>query len=66
MGWRLDVGGLPDGYVVVEHEDGLRLLGPRGRVIAEFGPMVSDLATVVSAAWDDLQPTRQGALLPVS
>jgi hypothetical protein len=65
MGWRLDVHGLPDGYEVIEHEDGLRLLGPRGRVIAEFGPMVMSLGTVISAAWDDKQPARRGTLQPV-
>lgn len=65
MGWRLSIPGLPDGYEVVEHEDGLSLVAPGDRVVAEFGPMVADLDVIVSAAWDDTQPTRRGRLQPV-
>lgn len=53
MGWRLAVPGLPEGYEVVEQEDGLTLLDPGGRAIAQFGPMLSDLKVVVDAAWED-------------
>lgn len=55
MGWRLAVSGLPDGYQVLEREDGLTLLNPEGRVVAEFGPMLSDLSVIVKTAWDDVQ-----------
>ncbi len=65
MGWRLAVPGLPEGYEVVEHEDGLRLIDPRGRVVAEFGPMLAGLDVIVSAAWDDVQPIREDRLQPV-
>lgn len=65
MGWRLAVAGLPEGYAVVEHEDGLSLLDPRGRAIAEFGPMLADLATVVAAAREDAQAAIGGRLQPV-
>ncbi len=65
MGWRLAVPELPDGYEVVEHEDGLRLIASGGRVVAEFGPMVADLTVIVSAARDDAEPSRKGRLQPV-
>ena len=65
MGWRLAVPGLPDGYEVVEHEDGLSLIDPRERVVAEFGPMLAGLDVIVSAAWDDVQPMREDRLQPV-
>ncbi len=65
MGWRLVVLGLPDGYEVVEHEDGLSLVAPGGRLVAEFGPMVAGVDVVVSAAWEDAQPTREDHLQPV-
>jgi len=65
MGWRLVVPGLPEGYAVVEHEDGLSLIDPRERVVAEFGPMLAGLDVIVSAAWEDVQPMREGRLQPV-
>lgn len=60
MGWRLAISGLPDGYQVLEKEDGLTLLDPAGRVVAEFGPMLSDLSVIVKAAWDDAQQPVEG------
>jgi hypothetical protein len=65
MGWRLVVPGLPDGYEVVEHEDGLSLIGPGERRVAEFGPMVAGMGVVVSAAWEDVQQKRISRLQPV-
>jgi hypothetical protein len=56
MGWRLPVEGLPEGYCVVEQEDGLTVIDPLGRKVAEFGPMLDDLGAVVSAAWEDAAP----------
>lgn len=65
MGWKLDVPGLPEGYRVIEEEDGVTLLGPRDRVVAQFGPMLSALETVVGAAWEDARPTANEELQPV-
>jgi hypothetical protein len=58
MGWKLDIPGLPEGYRVIEGEDGITLMGPRDTVVAQFGPMLSSLDAVVAAAWDD---TRSAA-----
>ena len=66
MGWRLALGGLPEGYGVVEHEDGLKLLGPRGDVVAEFGPLLPDLDIVRSIAWEDAGPSVKEKLQPVT
>ena len=65
MGWRLALSGLPEGYEVVEHEDGLCLLGPESRVVAEFGPLLPDLEVVRSVAWDDARPAVKERLQPV-
>jgi hypothetical protein len=48
---------MPEGYFVEEDEDGLTLRAPRGRVVAEFGPMVSSLDLIVRVAWDDARPS---------
>jgi hypothetical protein len=56
MGWKLPIQGMPEGYIVEEDEDGLTLRSPRGRVVAEYGPMVSSLDLIVRAAWDDVGP----------
>ena len=56
MGWRLPIRGMPEGYFVEEDEDGLTLRAPRGRIVAEFGPMVSSLDSVVKVAWEDAHP----------
>lgn len=53
MGWRLALNGLPEGYEVVEHEDGVQLLGSENRIVAEFGPSLPDLEIVKSVAWED-------------
>ncbi len=65
MGWSLALSGLPEGYEVVEHEDGLQLLGPEKRVVAEFGPLLSGLDIVRSVAWDDAWPAVKEKLQPV-
>jgi len=65
MGWRLTLSGLPEGYEVVEHEDGLRLLGPGKRAVAEFGPLLNDLDLIRSAAWEDARSAPRERL-PVS
>jgi hypothetical protein len=65
VGWKLDVRGLPKGYQAIEGEDGVTLLGPQGGVVAQFGPMLSTLETVVAAAWDDARPTANEELQPV-
>jgi hypothetical protein len=65
MGWRLTLSGLPEGYEVVEHEDGLRLHGPGKRVVAEFGPLLNDLDLVRSTAWEDARSAPRERL-PVS
>ncbi|MDQ7857792.1 MAG: hypothetical protein QN125_10775 [Armatimonadota bacterium] len=64
MSWRLPVEGLPDGYQVIEKEDGLVLVDPDGRAVAEFGPMVADLAAVVAAARDDAAQGGRGRMQP--
>jgi|RhiMetdeSRZDD1v2_1073273.scaffolds.fasta_scaffold1755019_2 hypothetical protein len=67
MGWRLPIRGMPEGYFVEEDEDGLTLRAPRGRIVAEFGPMVSSLDSVVKVAWEDVQPPaphRRATTLP--
>lgn len=65
MGWKLDVPGLPEGYRVIEGEDGMTLLGPGDRVVAQFGPMLSALETVVGAAWEDARLTANEEAQPV-
>ncbi len=65
MGWRLALSGLPEGYEVVEHEDGLQLLGPGQRIVAEFGPLLPDLEVVKKVAWEDVGVTER-ARQPVS
>lgn len=62
MSWRLPVEGLPDGYQVIEKEDGLVLVDPGGRAVAEFGPMVADLGAVIAAAWDDAAANGRGRM----
>ncbi len=56
MGWKLPIQGMPEGYFVEEGEDGLTLRAHRGRVVAEFGPMVSSLDSIVKVAWEDAGP----------
>lgn len=65
MGWKLDIPGLPEGYQAIEGEDGITLIGPRDRVVAQFGPMLSTLETVIAAAWDDARPSAGDELQPV-
>jgi hypothetical protein len=58
---------MPEGYFVEEDEDGLTLRAPRGRIVAEFGPMVSSLDSVVKVAWEDAEPPmphRRPSTLP--
>ncbi|MGH2404522.1 MAG: hypothetical protein ACRDGN_08660 [bacterium] len=65
MGWSLALSGLPEGYEVVEHEDGLQLLAPDKRIVAEFGPLLPDLEVVRSVAWDDARaPVREAQPVP--
>jgi hypothetical protein len=64
MSWRLPVEGLPEGYQVIEKEDGLVLVNPGGRAVAEFGPMVADLGPVVAAAWEDAATGGRGRMQP--
>ncbi len=59
MGWSLALSGLPEGYEVVEHEDGLQLLAPEKRIVAEFGPLLPDLEIVRSIAWEDVRSTER-------
>jgi hypothetical protein len=65
MGWTIRVSGLPEGYKIVEWEDGLSLLNPRGASIAEFGAMLVDLGVVLRAAWDDAGSSQGTELQPV-
>ncbi|MDR7521290.1 MAG: hypothetical protein QN168_02385 [Armatimonadota bacterium] len=65
MGWSIVLPGLPEGYEVVEQEDGLTLLDPRGTVVAVYGPMLSDLDQVMEAAWHHARSGRTAGLLPV-
>jgi hypothetical protein len=62
MGWSLETTGLPEGYRIVEWEDGLTLLNAQGTVIAEFGAFIADLSVILGAAWDDAGPNSSPTL----
>jgi hypothetical protein len=64
VGWKLDVPGLPEGYHVIEAEDGITLMGPQGIPVAHFGPMVSSLEAVVAAAWEDVRAGTKNRMQP--
>jgi hypothetical protein len=64
MGWRLEIPGLPEGYRVIEWEDGLTLVNPAGEVVAQFGPMLPALGMVVATAWDDVEAPAPTGIRP--